>query len=179
MNNSCARCCLSLKLTAFSMWPPLYSYSNRQSIILIISYLSLYLFSKTSIIVSWDMRGRPSGSSAETKCGRIGTCSTWSTSMTDVRGLGDSNVSCSSFIKSSGCWNMLSDRRISFRCGRTKDWRPAEGFRTWQADGEPVVRLAAPREGLRGGGSMEAAAPSTGDSVNDSSKLGVDEQERL
>jgi len=64
---------------------------------------------------------------------------------------------------------MLSDRRIILRCGRTKDCRPADGFRTCPPIGEPLVRVAAPSDGRRGGGSivgvLDMLVSSTGESV--------------
>jgi len=68
---------------------------------------------------------------------------------------------------------------MSFRCGRGKAGRLAEGLRTWPVEGEPFARLMLLSDGLRAGGSIEAppdgVAASTGDSVKPSSKLGVDE----
>ena len=50
-------------------------------------------------------------------------------------------------------------------------------------EGEPVLRLVAPRDGLRGGGggigwTELGLGSSIGDSVKDSNKLGVDEHDR-
>lgn len=81
---------------------------------------------------------------------------------------------------------MLNDLLINFLCGRANDCRPADGFLTCPVEGEPVLRLAAPIEGLRGGGAIAIATgcaelglvASTGDSVKLSNKLGVDEHDR-
>lgn len=76
---------------------------------------------------------------------------------------------------------MLSERRISFLCGRTKAPRPADGFLTWLA-GEPLLRVALLSDVRRGGGSIEPVPDgrrsSIGDSVKLSSSVGVDVHER-
>ncbi len=78
---------------------------------------------------------------------------------------------------------MLNVLLIDFLGGRTGACLPPDGFLTWPVDGEPVLRITAPSDGLRGGGGgIFWAEPgfnsSTGDSVKLSSKLGVDEHDR-
>lgn len=64
---------LSLWLTAPSMWPPLYSYSKRQSMTILWSYLSLYFPSRISSMVSLVMRGIVSVGSSVMKWGSMGS----------------------------------------------------------------------------------------------------------
>lgn len=78
---------------------------------------------------------------------------------------------------------MLSDRRITRFCGLTKAGRPADGFLTCPVDGEPDARAPLLIDVRRNDGSIPPAfrveRSSTGDAVMVSSKLDVDEHERV
>ena len=75
---------------------------------------------------------------------------------------------------------MLKDLRICLRGGRPRGGLPVDGLRTWPLQGEPVLRLAAPMEVLRGGGSIEPndSTSAIGDTLVVSIRLGVDEHVR-
>jgi hypothetical protein len=88
-----------------------------------------------------------------------------------------SKLSGSSFMISSGCWNMLSERRTCLRGGRLKAVRLLLGLRTWLTHGEPELRPKAPVEGRRHAGSIEPKVSFS--LIGLSIRLGVDELAKL